>query len=74
MRLVEAKLNENGLEYAKHQDYGYLLTCPSGIGTALRAGVHMKLPRLLRVSGLWRFDITVEERKKKAVICSGFKT
>jgi len=48
LQQIEEKLKENGLEYSFHEDYGYLLTCPSGIGTALRAGVHMKLPYLLQ--------------------------
>ena len=47
---IQSKLTDAGLEYAIHKDYGYLLTCPSGIGTALRAGVHLKLPNLLAVS------------------------
>ncbi|XP_057302807.1 creatine kinase M-type-like [Hydractinia symbiolongicarpus] len=48
MHELGENLTDNGLEFAFHNDYGYLLTCPSGIGTALRAGVHMKLPQLLR--------------------------
>lgn len=29
---------------------GYVLTCPSNLGTGLRAGVHVKLPLLSKVS------------------------
>lgn len=28
---------------------GYILTCPSNLGTGLRAGVHIRLPILSRV-------------------------
>lgn len=28
---------------------GYILTCPSNLGTGLRAGVHIKLPLLSKV-------------------------
>ena len=47
---LENNLSDNGLKFAFHNSYGYILTCPSGIGTALRAGVHMKLPLLVQVS------------------------
>jgi len=50
MKIFKDLLAENGLEFAFHKDYGYLLTCPSGIGTALRAGIHIKLPLLLHDS------------------------
>jgi len=37
-----------------HNDHlGYILTCPSNLGTGLRAGVHIKLPKLC---GDERFD------------------
>lgn len=29
---------------------GYILTCPSNLGTGLRAGVHVKLPLLSKVA------------------------
>lgn len=30
-----------------HNDHlGYVLTCPSNLGTGLRGGVHVKLPKL----------------------------
>lgn len=28
---------------------GYILTCPSNLGTGLRAGVHVKIPKLSKV-------------------------
>ena len=47
---LENNLGDNGLKFAFHNSYGYTLTCTSGIWTALRAGVHMKLPLLVQVS------------------------
>lgn len=32
---------------------GYILTCPSNLGTGLRAGVHVKLPLLSKVKDMW---------------------
>ena len=29
-----------------NEHLGYVLTCPSNLGTGLRAGVHVKLPKL----------------------------
>lgn len=28
---------------------GYILTCPSNLGTGLRAGVHVRIPKLSKV-------------------------
>lgn len=33
-----------------NESLGYILTCPSNLGTGLRAGVHVKLPLLNKVS------------------------
>jgi len=48
MNQLELILKGNGMEFVYHESYGYLLTCPSGIGTALRAGAHMNLRRLTK--------------------------
>ena len=37
-----------------NQHLGYILTCPSNLGTGLRAGVHVKLSNLCQQS---RFDL-----------------
>ena len=37
---------ENRIDFAKDSKYGYLTACPSNIGTAMRAGVHIRLPVL----------------------------
>ncbi|HKL01144.1 MAG TPA: phosphagen kinase [Desulfotignum sp.] len=34
------------LVFAAHPDLGYLNACPTNIGTAMRAGVHIRLPKL----------------------------
>ncbi|XP_071114815.1 arginine kinase-like [Haliotis cracherodii] len=36
----------SGLSFAKRKGLGYLTFCPSNLGTALRASVHMKIPNL----------------------------
>ncbi len=40
-------LLENDLEYAFHENYGYLTACPTNIGTGLRASVMLHLPALI---------------------------
>ncbi|KAK7494541.1 hypothetical protein BaRGS_00014194, partial [Batillaria attramentaria] len=47
LRLVNAiKTMEKKLSFAKRQGLGYLTFCPSNLGTALRASVHVKIPNL----------------------------
>jgi len=43
---VEAAMKKDGLEYAWSQHLGYILSCPSNLGTGIRAGVHLKIPKL----------------------------
>lgn len=35
-----------GIEFAKDENYGYITSCPSNLGTAMRASVHIKIPQL----------------------------
>ena len=35
-----------GYEFMWNEHLGFILTCPSNLGTGLRAGVHVKLPKL----------------------------
>ena len=35
-----------GQEFMWNDHLGFILTCPSNLGTGLRAGVHVKLPKL----------------------------
>uniref|UniRef100_A0A3Q3JYL8 Creatine kinase U-type, mitochondrial n=1 Tax=Monopterus albus TaxID=43700 RepID=A0A3Q3JYL8_MONAL len=39
-----------GWEFMWNERLGYILTCPSNLGTGLRAGVHVKLPLLSKVT------------------------
>uniref|UniRef100_A0A3Q0S4Q5 Creatine kinase U-type, mitochondrial n=1 Tax=Amphilophus citrinellus TaxID=61819 RepID=A0A3Q0S4Q5_AMPCI len=43
---VERLIQERGWEFMWNERLGYILTCPSNLGTGLRAGVHVKLPLL----------------------------
>ena len=39
-------MKKKGLEYMWNEHLGYVLTCPSNLGTGLRAGVHVKIPHM----------------------------
>lgn len=43
---VEDFIKEVGHSYMWNERLGYILTCPSNLGTGLRAGVHIRLPLL----------------------------
>ncbi|XP_061782505.1 creatine kinase, testis isozyme-like [Nerophis lumbriciformis] len=43
---LEGKFKEKGHVYMWNEHLGYILTCPSNLGTGLRAGVHVKLPNM----------------------------
>lgn len=47
---VERLIQERGWEFMWNERLGYVLTCPSNLGTGLRAGVHVKLPLLSKVA------------------------
>ncbi|XP_071949450.1 creatine kinase B-type-like [Antedon mediterranea] len=53
LQLVEKKVKEQGSEFMWNQHLGYVLTCPSNLGTGLRAGVHIRLPHVCQDK---RFD------------------
>lgn len=46
---VERLIQQKGWEFMWNERLGYILTCPSNLGTGLRAGVHVKLPLLSKV-------------------------
>jgi len=46
---VEHLIQERGWEFMWNERLGYILTCPSNLGTGLRAGVHVRLPKLSQV-------------------------
>nr|ABH10975.1 protoflagellar creatine kinase [Suberites ficus] len=43
---IEKALNAKGVEFMWNEHLGFVLTCPSNLGTGLRAGVHVKLPKV----------------------------
>jgi len=43
---VETIMKEAGHEYMYSEHLGYILTCPSNLGTGIRAGVHINIPNL----------------------------
>ena len=45
----ETELKSRNHELMWNEHLGYLLTCPSNLGTGLRAGVHIKLPKLSQI-------------------------
>uniref|UniRef100_A0A8C5GK81 Creatine kinase S-type, mitochondrial n=1 Tax=Gouania willdenowi TaxID=441366 RepID=A0A8C5GK81_GOUWI len=46
LKQVEQLIQERGWEFMWNKHLGYVLTCPSNLGTGLRAGVHVRLPKL----------------------------
>merc|ERR1711881_673595 len=42
----EAEIKRDGHEFMWNQHLGYVLTCPSNLGTGVRCGVHVKIPKL----------------------------
>jgi creatine kinase len=53
LKKFESNLQENGYEIMWNEHLGYVLTCPSNLGTGIRAGVHCKLVNLSKHA---RFD------------------
>uniref|UniRef100_A0A8C1KSV2 creatine kinase n=1 Tax=Cyprinus carpio TaxID=7962 RepID=A0A8C1KSV2_CYPCA len=43
---IEELFKEKGHEFMWNEHLGYVLTCPSNLGTGMRGGVHVKLPNL----------------------------
>ena len=41
-----AKLIEQKAKFSHNDHLGYITSCPTNLGTALRASVHIKLPKL----------------------------
>ena len=49
LKKVEDNIKKAGEGFMWSKHLGYILTCPSNLGTGLRAGVHVKLPLLAKV-------------------------
>ncbi|XP_036398801.1 creatine kinase B-type-like isoform X2 [Megalops cyprinoides] len=43
---IESLFKQKGHEFMWNEHLGYVLTCPSNLGTGLRGGVHVKLPNV----------------------------
>lgn len=48
LKQVEDQIKGKGWEFMWNPHLGYILTCPSNLGTGLRAGVHVRLPHLAK--------------------------
>lgn len=46
LKKVEASVQKQGYDFMHNEHLGYVLTCPSNLGTGVRAGVHVKLPKM----------------------------
>ena len=44
--MLETVQGIDGIEFAKDDNYGYVTSCPSNLGTGMRASVHVKIPKL----------------------------
>jgi len=60
LKQVEESISAKGWEFMWNEHLGYVLTCPSNLGTGLRAGVHIKLPLLSQDA---RFADLLDEMK-----------
>lgn len=38
----------DGIEFARDENYGFVTSCPSNLGTGMRASVHVKIPNLTK--------------------------
>lgn len=48
LQKIEDAMKKKGKEFMWNKHLGFILTCPSNLGTGLRAGVHVKLPSLAK--------------------------
>lgn len=46
LQKFEAAMKTKGNQFMWNEHLGYVLTCPSNLGTGLRGGVHIKIPNL----------------------------
>ncbi len=53
-------MKKKGVEFMHNDHLGYVLTCPSNLGTGLRAGVHVKIPKM---SEHKRFEEVLEKMR-----------
>jgi len=60
INLVEKSLNKSGYKYSYNDHLGYITTCPSNVGTGLRASVMLKLPKLYKKLGVHKLEELVD--------------
>jgi creatine kinase len=46
LQIAADKVESLGMKFAKSSSYGYVTSCPSNLGTGMRASVHVKIPAL----------------------------
>lgn len=46
--LLDAVESVDGIDFATHEKFGYVTSCPSNLGTGMRASVHVKCPNLTK--------------------------
>jgi len=46
--LLDVVESIDGIKFARSASYGYVTSCPSNLGTGMRASVHVKLPNLTK--------------------------
>ena len=46
---VEKHIKKNGSEFMASKHLGFILTCPSNLGTGVRCSVHVKIPKLAAI-------------------------
>ncbi len=54
IKQVEESIMNDGEGFMWNKHLGYITTCPSNLGTGLRASVHVKLPLMAKVRGTFR--------------------
>jgi len=45
-KMLETVESIDGIEFARSDKYGYVTSCPTNLGTGMRASVHIKIPNL----------------------------
>jgi creatine kinase len=53
VRELERELRRRGYEFATHPKLGYLTSCPTNVGTTMRASVHVRLEKLGKCIGFF---------------------
>ena len=80
---VEEAIKSAGKEFMWNEHLGFILTCPSNLGTGIRAGVHIKIPKMAdeprfngKLMGNWwhyvRFASSVWVINFKRIYCGVF--